>query len=97
MDDGVIVLEQLGSSRVRYWIRWTVTKNKNKIKIKTTTPEEYFLTETFTAHRDELSNIANRLFDGYDRNTEHLVDFLGQIARQSAYYFTDYRIMRLGW
>ena len=97
MDDGVIVLEQLGSSRVRYWIRWTVTKNKNKIKIKTTTPEEYFLTETFTAHRDELSNIANRLFDGYDRNTEHLVDFLRQIARQSAYYFTDYRIMRLGW
>ena len=90
MDDGVIVLEQLGSSRVRYWIRWTVTKRKKKKK--TTTPEEYFLTETFTAHRDELSNIASRHIDGYDRNTEHLVDFLGQIARQSAYYFTDYRI-----
>lgn len=40
--------------------------------------------ETFTASGDDISNIFYRFSDGYHRNTQYLVDFLGQIATGKA-------------
>ena len=77
-NDGVFVLEKLKLSRTSYQTCWTVTKTT------TTAPEQYFLRETFTASGDDISNIFYRFSDGYHRNTQYLVDFLGQIATGKA-------------
>lgn len=75
-DDGISFVKTLGSG-VTIEIRWMVTKT-------TTTPEQYFLRETFTASGDEISNIFYRFGDGYHRSTQYLVHFLGQIATGKA-------------
>ena len=77
-NDGVFVLEELELSKASYQTCWTVTKTT------TTAPEQYFLRETFTASGDDISNIFYRFSDGYHRNTQYLVDFLGQIATGKA-------------
>ena len=76
-DDGVFVLQELEVAEASYRTSWTVTKT-------TTTPEQYFLRETFTASGDEISNIFYRFGDGYHRSTQYLVHFLGQIATGKA-------------
>lgn len=79
-NDGVFVLEELKLSKgeASHRICWKVTK-------ATTTPEQYFLRETFTASRDEISNIFYRFSDEYHHHTQTLVHFLGQIATGNAF------------